>query len=77
MLVKQSFLLGYLLMGIFLTSCGPTLYLDPGFQSIRKTQKSLAILPFKSSIEGGKLPKGMTKETLIESNMQTGLCGSK
>ena len=47
--------------------CGPTIYKAENFEASRNKIKTLAILPFNVSIDSKRLPKGITIETLKES----------
>jgi hypothetical protein len=59
-------------LSAMLFSCGPTIYKAASFDNSKQTIKTLAILPFSVFIEGKRLPKGMTAETLKESQEKTG-----
>lgn len=59
------------LLSIF-SSCGPTIYKAANFDNSKATVKMLAILPFSVLIDGKRLPKGVTIETLKESEEKTG-----
>ena len=64
-----------LFTGVFilvLSSCGPTIYKASNFENSRNSIKTVAILPFLVSIDSKRLPKGMTIETLKESEQKTG-----
>lgn len=61
----------FLLLVIF-SSCGPTIYKATTFDNSKATVKTLAILPFNVSIDSKRLPKGITLETLKESEEKTG-----
>ena len=56
----------------FLIGCAPTIYKAANFESSKATVKTLAILPFTVSIDSKRLPKGITLETLKESQEKTG-----
>jgi hypothetical protein len=60
------------LFAIVLSSCGPTIYIGPSLESSKSNMKVLAILPFSISIDSKRLPKGMTVETLKESEQKSG-----
>ena len=67
--------LPYLLLCLFigtLSACGPTIYKANNFDSTKSKIKTLAIIPFDVSIDGKRLPKGTTPETLHESLKKTG-----
>lgn len=64
--------LSLFIFSIFLTSCGPTIYLAEDFSSVSKSHKRVAILPLDVRVEMKELPDGMTKEELDESNIETG-----
>lgn len=55
-----------------ISSCGPTIYKASDFENSRNSIKTVAILPFFVSIDSKRLPKGMTIETLKESEEKTG-----
>jgi hypothetical protein len=55
-----------------MASCGPTIYKSTNFESSRNSIKTLAILPFDVLIDTKRLPKGVTVETLKESQQKTG-----
>jgi hypothetical protein len=57
---------------LIISSCGPTIYKAGNFEDSRNTIKTVAILPFAVSIDTKRLPKGMTIETLKESEEKTG-----
>ena len=62
----------FLLLSTCLCSCGPTIYKAQNFDESKATVKSLAILPFNVTIDAKRLPKGVTLETLKESQQKTG-----
>jgi hypothetical protein len=68
---KLKTISAYLLVTV-LVSCGPTIYKSNNFESSKKTVKTLALLPFNVSIDSKRLPKGITIETLKESQEKTG-----
>ena len=57
---------------LLLTSCGPTIYKAQGLDASKKTINTLAIIPFNVSIDSKRLPKGITLETLKQSEEKTG-----
>jgi hypothetical protein len=61
-----------LLAASVFSSCGPTIYKSNNFEGSRNTMKVVAILPFLVSIDSKRLPKGVTIETLKESQQKTG-----
>ena len=67
--IQSTFLF---LMVVMLTACGPTIYKANNLESSKQTVKTLAILPFEVSIDGKRLPKGTTPETLNEMLQKTG-----
>ncbi len=67
--IKTALVLSF--MTIF-SSCGPTIYKAANFETSKSTVKTLAILPFNVSIDSKRLPKGITIETLKESQEKTG-----
>jgi len=48
-------------------------YLNPQFAELTKTHKTIAILPFKVTIETNRLPKNMTLEMVRKSEQEEGL----
>ena len=55
---------------VLLSACGPTIYKS---QTLETTKvKTIAILPFDVSIDTKRLPKGVTIETLKQSEEKTG-----
>lgn len=61
-----------LLLITIISSCAPKIYKSENFESSKKTVKTLAILPFNVTIDTKRLPKGITIETLKESQEKTG-----
>jgi hypothetical protein len=57
---------------ILFASCGPTIYKSAGFDNTKRTVKVIAIVPYTVSIDSKRLPKGVTIETLKESQEKTG-----
>lgn len=55
-----------------LVSCGPTIYKAADLEDSKSTVKTLAILPFNVTVDGKRLPKGTTIETLKEYQKKTG-----
>ncbi len=53
-------------------SCGPTIYKASNLNSSKQIVKTLAILPFDITIDTKRLPKGITLETIKESQQKTG-----
>jgi hypothetical protein len=70
--MKKIQLLFVVIMMATMSACGPDIYQAPNFAAVRKTQKVLAIIPFKVSLDMKKLPKGATVESIRESNKETG-----
>lgn len=62
----------YLLIAILAISCGPTIYKSKTFEQEQNKIKILAILPFNTTIDSKRLPKGVTIETLKESQEKVG-----
>lgn len=60
------------LFAFVLSSCGPTIYMAPNFESVKLKHRELAILPFDVLITAKKLPKGMTAEGIQEEQKNTG-----
>lgn len=50
--------------GILLASCSPQIYKANNFDSIKSTQKIVAVLPFETSFDLQRLPKGVQAEDL-------------
>lgn len=61
----------FILVVIF-SACGPTIYKASNFDASKETVKTLAIIPFNVSIDSKRLPKGVTMETLKQSQEKTG-----
>lgn len=61
-----------LIVSAMLISCGPTIYKASNFNDSRANIKTLAILPFNVIIDYKRLPKGVTIESLKESQEKTG-----
>lgn len=57
---------------LLLSSCGPTIYKADNFSASKASIKTLAILPFSISIDSKRLPKGVTIETLKQSQEKSG-----
>ena len=55
-----------------LSSCGPTIYKSAELEGSKRQVRTVAILPFLVSIDSRRLPKGITIETLKESQQKTG-----
>ena len=55
-----------------ITSCGPKIYKAGNFESSRNSVKTVAILPFVVTIDSNRLPKGVTPETLKNSELKAG-----
>lgn len=53
--------------------CGPKIYLNPEFSDIRAQHHVIAILPFKVTIEGSKLPKNITPEMVEKLEQDEGI----
>lgn len=70
--MKQIKTFTTLILLVILSSCGPTIYKANNFDNSRTSIKKLAILPFSVAIDGKRLPKGVTIETLKESQEKTG-----
>ncbi len=51
---------------ICLEGCGPKIYINPDFQTIREDHHTVAILPFKVNYDAGKLPKDIDEATLAQ-----------
>jgi len=68
-LIKINFAIA---LALLLNSCGPTIYKSQGFDVSRKSINTLAIVPFSVSIDSKRLPKGVTLETLQQSEQKTG-----
>lgn len=59
-------------ISLILTACGPTIYKSNSFQAESTKVRTLAILPFNTTIDSKRLPKGVTIETLKEAQEKTG-----
>lgn len=73
--MKATKLSIYLLIVSIVTifsSCGPTIYKSTGFDSTKSKIKLIAIIPYSVTIDTKRLPKGVTTETLKESQDKTG-----
>ena len=68
---QMTLLLGFVAMIAF-TSCGPTIYKAGNFEASQAKIKTLAIIPFNTSIDSKRLPKNITIETLKQSEEKTG-----
>jgi hypothetical protein len=69
--MNVKFLLACMLT-IGLASCGPTIYKADNFEANKSKIKTLAIIPFNISIDMKRLPKGVTVESIKESEEKTG-----
>ena len=69
--MKRKFMFAAL-CAVLISSCAPTIYMGPGLDRSRATMKVLAILPFSISIDAKRLPKGISVETLKESEEKNG-----
>jgi len=57
---------------VILLSCGPQIYKASSLDQSKKKVKTIAIIPFVSTIDIKKLPKGVTAESIRESEEKTG-----
>ena len=64
--------LSLFLVLFLLTACSPTIYKSNDLAASKVTVRHVAILPYIVSIDSKRLPKGMTLETLKQSQEQTG-----
>lgn len=62
----------FFMAALLFTSCGPQIYQSQNFDQVKHEHKIVAILPFDAITKYRKLPKGMTEETIKESNKNTG-----
>ena len=69
--MKLKFLLACIVAVAF-ASCGPTIYKADNFEANKSKIKTLAIIPFDISIDTKRLPKGVTMESLKQSEEKTG-----
>lgn len=53
-------------------SCGPVIYKSADFDNAKDKIKTLAILPFDVTIDMRRLPKGVTAESIKQSEQKTG-----
>jgi hypothetical protein len=56
----------YMAIAIFISSCGPKIYIAPTFNQESKDHQTVAVLPFDVVINVKKMPKGMSPESLKE-----------
>ncbi len=70
--MKTLYTTCFCLLLLLLSACGPTIYKANNFESSKQTVKTLAILPFDVSLEGKRLPKGTTPETMKQTMQKTG-----
>jgi hypothetical protein len=68
----KSLFTGLLFSAMFVTSCGPTIYKSVDLEGSKNKVKIVGVLPFVVSIDSRRLPKGVTAETLKESQQKTG-----
>src|SRR6478735_473834 len=59
-------------LAVLTSSCGPDIYKAANFEQVRKSQTTLAILPFETTTDTRRLPKGVTMETIQANNKSTG-----
>jgi len=57
---------------ISVSSCGPSIYTATDFKEVKSQHKTVAILPFEVMIDAKRLPKGVSRENLIEQQKSTG-----
>lgn len=55
-----------------LTSCGPQIYMAPGFSKAKSVHKRVAVIPFDVIIESRKLPKGVTPQMMRDQQKDNG-----
>lgn len=67
----KSLFTGLLFSAMFV-SCGPTIYKSADLEGSKNKVKIVGVLPFVVSIDSRRLPKGVTVETLKESQQKTG-----
>ena len=70
-MMKKIYLF-FFMAALLLTSCGPQIYQAKTFDQVKSEHRTIAILPFDATTKFRKLPKGMTEETIRESNKSTG-----
>jgi hypothetical protein len=71
-LMMKKLYLFFFMAAVLLTSCGPQIYQAKTFEQVKSEHKTVAILPFDAVTKYRKLPKGMTEESIKESNEATG-----
>lgn len=70
--MKQIKSISIVLLSITLASCGPTIYKASNFDENKENVRKLAILPFEVTIDMKRLPKGVTPESIKNSEEKTG-----
>lgn len=70
--MKSKIVIAVLLISVLFSACGPTIYKSNDLEGSKNKVKTVAVLPFLVSIDGKRLPKGITIETLKESQQKTG-----
>ncbi|MFN8280987.1 MAG: hypothetical protein U0V49_11975 [Saprospiraceae bacterium] len=68
--MKNLYLLFF--MAGLLVACGPQIYKAATLEQSKKKVRTIAIIPFAAQIDIGKLPKGVTAESIHESEVKTG-----
>lgn len=70
--MKRIKFISIVLLSITLASCGPTIYKASNFDENKENVRKLAILPFEVTIDMKRLPKGVTPESIKNSEEKTG-----
>ena len=70
--MKKTKTIAALFLLLILSACGPTIYKTANFNNSKSSVKILAFLPFNISIDGKRLPKGTSIETLKMFQEKTG-----
>ncbi|HMW39269.1 MAG: hypothetical protein K1X68_13515 [Saprospiraceae bacterium] len=59
-------------MAGFIVACGPQIYKAATLEQSKKKVRTVAIIPFAAHIDIRKLPKGVTEESIHDSEVKTG-----
>lgn len=70
--MKKTKTIAALFQLLILSACGPTIHKSANFNNSKSSVKILAFLPFNISIDGKRLPKGTSIETLKMFQEKTG-----
>jgi hypothetical protein len=69
--MKNLYIL-FIVLAILVTSCGPSIYTATNFNEAKSQHKIVAILPFEVQIDIKRLPKGVTRENILDQQKSTG-----